>query len=261
MAITAAMVKDLREATGLGMMDCKKALEAAGGDIELAKEDLRKKGMVAAEKKAGRETSEGLVGIKVEGNSVAMAQILCETDFCSRNDEFKNMVADMTDLVFQAEEGNVEATEQMTERLQETLAKIGENMSYSKGIKIVADKIGTYLHHNGKVGVVVGIMGDCDEETLTGLCQHIAFADPMGITAEDVPAELVAKEREIAIHQAVESGKPQEIAEKMVEGKIRKFVAERSLLEQNFIKDDKKKVKDVLGGATVKAFARFAVGG
>ena len=260
MAITAAMVKELREATGLGMMDCKKALEAAGGDINVAKENLRKQGMVAAEKKAGRATKEGLVGIKVENNAVSMVEIQCETDFCSRNDEFKNMVEDMTNLVFNQPEGNVEATEEMTARLQDTLAKIGENMAYSRGVKVEADRIGTYLHHNGKVGVVIGVMGECDDETLSGLCQHIAFADPMGITPEDVPAELIEKEREIAIHQAVESGKPEEIAKKMVEGKIRKFVAERCLLEQNYIKDDKKKVKEVLGGATVKAFARFAVG-
>ncbi len=262
MAITAGMVKELREATGLGMMDCKKALEETNGDIAAAQDMLRTKGLVTAEKKAGRATKEGLVGIAVadDKKSAAMVEVQCETDFCSRNDEFVNMVADVKAMAFASPEGDIPASDAITERLQATLAKIGENMSYARGIKISAAKIGSYLHHNNKVGVIVGVDGDVSDEILADLCMHIAFSNPMGITTDDIPADLVAKEKEIAKQQAMESGKPEEIAEKMVVGKIQKFLAANALLEQPFVKDDKKTVKEILGGQTVTAFARYAVG-
>lgn len=148
----------------------------------------------------------------------------------------------------------------MNEAVGETLAKIGENMSYRRGVKIEAPRTGTYLHHNRKVGVIVGLDGEVDAETLSGLCMHIAFADPMGITPEDIPAELVEKEKRFATQEAIDSGKPPEIAEKIVAGKMKKFLAECALLEQDYVRDDKKKVRQILGGATVTAFARFAVG-
>ncbi len=262
MAITAAMVKELREATGLGMMDCKKALDETGGDIAAAQDMLRAKGLTTAEKKAGRATKEGRVGIKLadDKTSAAIVEVQCETDFCSRNDEFVGMVADLTDLAYQANDGEVAADETITTRMQASLAKIGENMSYARGQKISAAKIGTYLHHNNKVGVIVGVDGEVADETLSDLCMHIAFANPMGITTDDVPAELVAKEREIAKAQAIESGKPAEIAEKMVDGKMRKYLAANALMEQPFVKDDKKTIKEILAGQTVTAFARYAVG-
>ena len=262
MAITAAMVKELREATGLGMMDCKKALDETDGDIAAAQDMLRAKGLTTAEKKAGRATKEGRVGIKLadDKTSAAIVEVQCETDFCSRNDEFVDMVGDLTDLVYRASDGEVPADETITTRLQDALAKIGENMSYARGQKISAAKIGTYLHHNNKVGVVVGVDGEVADETLSDLCMHIAFANPMGITTDDIPADLVAKEREIAKAQAIESGKPAEIAEKMVDGKMRKYLAANALMEQPFVKDDKKTVKEILAGQTVTAFVRYAVG-
>ena len=133
-------------------------------------------------------------------------------------------------------------------------------MSVARTVKISAQKVGTYVHHNGKVAVLVGVDGEIGDQVLSDLCMHIAFADPMGITTKDVPEAIVAKEREIAVQQAIESGKPKEIAEKMVAGKVNKFLAANALLEQPFVRDDSKKVKDILGKATVKAFARFAVG-
>jgi len=259
--ITASMVKALREETGQGMMECKKALQEAGGDVEAARDILRKKGLVKAEKKAERATSEGLVGIKKLDGAAVMIEARCETDFCARNDEFQAMVANLVDLAAEQDAGAVEATDAIKDTVQATLAKIGENMSFARGVKIAAPRIGAYLHHNKKVGVIVGVEGEVADETLADLCMHIAFADPMGIAPEDVPAELVEKERQFALEQAKASGKPAEIAEKMVEGKMRKFLAERALVEQPFIRDDKKKVKDILGGATVTAFARYAVGG
>ncbi len=260
--ITAAMVKTLRDATGLGMMDCKKALEESGGDVDAAQDALRLKGLATAEKKAGRATSEGLIGIarSDDGNGAVMIEIRCETDFCARNDEFKTMVADLTAMAMDASDGDVPVSDAMTTRLQETLAKIGENIGYARGVKISAPQLGMYLHHNGKVGVIVGLDGELDAQAINDLCMHIAFSDPMGITPEDIPAEVVSRETEIAKQQAIDSGKPAEIAEKIVAGKINKFLAANALIEQPFVKDDKKKVKDILGGVNVTAFARYAVG-
>jgi elongation factor Ts len=260
--ITATSVKALREDTGLGMMECKKALTETHGDIAAAKDLLRKKGLTTAEKKAGRTTSEGLVVIKVnpQRTEAAMVEVRCETDFCSRNDEFKKMVDDVAGMVFAAPAGKVEASDAITACVQATLAKIGENMGYTQGVKIAAPRIGSYVHHNGKVGVVVGIEGELDDETLSGICMHVAFADPLAITTDQVPADLVAKEKEIAIGQAMASGKPKDIAEKMVTGKLRKYLEANALLEQPFVRDDSKKVKEILGAAKITAFARFAVG-
>ena len=260
--ITAATVKALREETGQGMMECKKALQEADGDIEAAKDVLRRKGAVKAEKKSRRSTSEGLIRIRLAGDatSATMVELRCETDFCARNDEFQTMADAVAELAEAADDGEIAATDTIEKVVQACFAKIGENMSFARGIKVSGQKVGAYLHHNGKVGVVVAVDGDCDDDLVTKICQHIAFADPMGLTADDVPAELVEKERRFAAEEAAESGKPAEIVEKMVEGKIRKFVAGHALLEQAFVHDEKKKVKDILGGATVKAFARYAVG-
>ncbi|HUT01881.1 MAG TPA: translation elongation factor Ts [Phycisphaerae bacterium] len=259
--ITAAMVKALRDETGQGMMDCKQALQEAGGDLEAARDILRRKGLVKAEKKAERATSEGRIAIKQLDGAVVMVEARCETDFCARNEQFQALVATLADLAAEAPAGKIDATDAMGQAVQQTLAKIGENMSYARGIKIEAPRIGAYLHHNKKVGVIVGVEGDVSDQTLSDLCMHIAFADPMGIAPQDIPADVVAKEREFATQEAIDSGKPPQIAEKMVEGKIRKFMAANALLEQPFVRDDKKAVKELLGGAKVTAFARFAVGG
>ena len=260
--ITAAVVRALREETGLGMMDCKKALEQANGDVEVAKDTLRKKGLTTAEKKASRTTSEGLVAINVAADRTAatMVEIRCETDFCARNEIFKAMVAEVVTMAAASPAGKVEATPAMTARLQATLAQIGENMSFARGIKIAATQVGTYVHFNGKVGVVVGLDKAVADDILSDLCMHIAFTDPLAINPTDIDPAVVAKETEVAKAQAAESGKPANIVEKMVQGKVNKFLEANSLMEQPFVKDDKKKVKEVLGGAKVTAFARYAVG-
>ncbi len=260
--ITAAMVKALREETSQGMMECKKALEEAQGDMQAAKDLLRKKGLVTAEKKADRATSEGLIGMAMAGDkkAAAMVEVRCETDFCARNDVFSSMVAKVADLAMAEPAGQVAATSQIKDAVQGALAKIGENMSFARGVKIAASRIGAYLHHNKKVGVLVGIEGEIADEVLADLCMHIAFSNPLAIDPSGVPAELVEKERKFAAEQAAESGKPANIVEKMVTGKVNKFLADNALIEQPFVKDDKKKVKDILGKAKVTAFARFAVG-
>jgi len=258
--ITAAMVKALRDQTAQGMMDCKQALQEADGDLEAARDILRKKGLVKAESKADRATSEGLIAIKTLERAAVMVEARCETDFCARNAEFQGMVAKLADLATDAPAGEIEPTDAMSDAVQATLAKVGENMSYGRGIKIEASRIGTYLHHNRKVGVLLGLEGDLPDETVSDLCMHIAFADPMGIAPEDIPADVVEKEKAFAQQEAIDSGKPPEIAEKIVAGKMRKFLAGKALLEQPFVRDDKRKVKNLLGDAKVVAFARFAVG-
>jgi elongation factor Ts len=260
--ITAAMVKALREETQQGMMECKKALTETDGDMDAARDLLRKKGLATAAKKADRETKEGLIAISEndEKTSAAMVEVVTETDFTARNEQFKQMVLQVADLAAEAPDGPVEASEAITAAVQDCFNRIRENMNYSRGVKISAPRVGTYLHHNGKVGVIVGVDGEISDELLQNLCMHIAFADPVGITPEDVPDELVEKERQFAAEQAAESGKPAEIIEKMVEGKVRKFIAERALMEQNYVRDDKQTIKQVLGDAKVTAFARYSIG-
>jgi elongation factor Ts len=263
--ISAATVRALREETGLGMMECKKALEEAKGDMNAAKDILRKKIGAVVEKKAGRATAEGLIGIAVSGDrkSAAMVEVRCETDFCARNDVFGAMVAQVAQAALAAPEGAVSATPAINDAVQGALQKIGENMSYARGVKLSGGRVASYLHHNKKVGVLVAVDGEVSDEVLADVCMHVAFADPMGLTVKDVPAELVEKERQLAKEQAMASGKPADIAEKIVEGKMRKFLEERALVEQLHSREDKygkKKIKEVMGKAVIKAFARFAVG-
>lgn len=258
--ITAALVKQLRDLTNQSMMECKKALEASGGDMQAAQDHLRKKGLADKEKKAARATKEGLIGIASTAGSAAMVEVVCESDFTARNDVFTGMVKSVTDMALAGPDGKIDGTQAITDAVQAAFAKIGENMKFTRGIKISAPQVGTYLHHNGKVGVIVGVDGQLSPETMADLCMHIAFTDPMAITPDQVPADVVAKERAFAEEQAKESGKPPEIVQKMVVGKINKFLAENALVEQLFVKDDKKKVKEILGSAKVTAFARFSVG-
>jgi len=260
--ITAAMVKTLRDQTGQPMMECKKALAEAGGDFEQAEIILRKKGLAAADKKAARAATEGLIAINAPDDaSAAMVEINCETDFCARNEVFQAMSASVAELAANADDGPVEPTGQIIAAVQAAFEQIKENMSYARGVKITAPRVGTYLHHNRKVGVLVAVDGEITPELLADICMHIAFADPMGLTTDDIPADVVEREKKIAAEQAAESGKPPQIVEKIVTGKLNKFLAANALLEQPFIRDDKKKVKDILGGAAVTSFARFAVGG
>ncbi|MHC4981737.1 MAG: translation elongation factor Ts [Planctomycetota bacterium] len=261
--ISASTVKALREETGQGMMECKKALKEAGGDIAAARDILRRKGLVTGEKKSGRATKEGLVAISTssDGSSATMIEVQCETDFCARNEVFQSMAKSLAEMACKLDDGEISATDEMQAAVQETLTRIGENMNYARGVKISAPRVGEYRHHNGQVGVIVGVEGEIDDQTLSDLCMHIAFADPMGITKDDIPADVVEKEKQFAKQQAIDSGKPPEIAEKIVAGKLNKFLAANALLDQPFVREDKKKVKDIIGSAKVTAFARYAVGG
>jgi elongation factor Ts len=258
--ITAELVKSLREKTGQGMMECKKALTETKGDVEAAIDLLRKRGMAKATTKVDRATKEGRVVIVSAPGSATMVEVVCETDFCSRNDEFGKMAQHVAELAAAEPAGDIPATAAMTAVVQACFNKIGENMRYSRGAKVAAERVGAYLHHNGKVGVLVGITGEIDAEMLNQICQHVAFTDPLALSPDQVPADVVAREKAIFVEQAKESGKPENIVEKMVAGKVAKFMAENALLEQPFVRDEKKKIKEVLGSAKITQFVRFQIG-
>lgn len=261
--ITAAMVKALREETGQGMMECKKALGETNGDVEAAKDLLRVRGQVKAEKKASRAASEGLIEIiaAADNKTATMVEVSSETDFTARNDVFKDMVAQVANLAAGEPAGVIAATGAIKAAIQEAFTKIGENMSFVRGIKLTGDMVASYKHHNNKVGVLLAVDGAADMGVLREVCMHIAFKNPLGIRREDIPADVIEREKTIAKAQAVEQGKPEAIAEKMVVGKVNKFYQEICLLEQAFVKDETKTIKEVLGSAKVLAFARYEVGG
>lgn len=260
--ITAAMVKDLRERTGLGMMDCKKALVEASGDTELAIENLRKSSGMKAAKKAGRTAADGLIGHKVEGGVAAMVEVNCETDFAGRDGNFLGFVETVTNAVFDGKQTDIEALLAAgIETTREALVqKIGENVAVRRAA-LFEGTVASYVHTNGKIGVLVKLEGG-DEALGRDIAMHIAAVNPQVVSGEDVSADVIAKEREIYVAQAADSGKPPEIVEKMVEGRIRKFLSEISLVEQAFVKDPDIKISALLKKADAKviAFARFEVG-
>tara|TARA_B110000483_G_scaffold228024_1_gene290399 strand:- start:3646 stop:4494 length:849 start_codon:yes stop_codon:yes gene_type:complete len=260
-AVSASMVKELRERTGLGMMDCKKALVDSDGDMEAAIENLRKSSGMKAAKKAGRIASDGLLSIKVNDGIGVIVEVNCETDFAARDDNFVAFVKTVTDKVFDLREANIEALGLETER-ENLVQKIGENISIRRA-QVFKDEgtVVEYLHTNGRIGVMLSMEGG-SEDLGKDVAMHIAAMNPTVVSSEDAPADLVAKEREIYTAQAQDSGKPPEIVEKMIDGRIRKYLAEISLLEQAFVKDGDTKIGALLknAGATVNRFVRYEVG-
>lgn len=261
-AISASMVKELRERTGLGMMDCKKALVEADGDIEAAIESLRKSSGMKAAKKAGRIASDGLIAVKMDGGVAMIAEVNCETDFAARDENFIKFVNTVVDTAHERQETDVaKLLEGGLETVRESLVqKIGENCSIRR-IESYEGVVASYLHGNGKIGVLVQLEGG-NEELGKDIAMHIAATTPQVVSPDDAPADVVEKEREIYSAQAADSGKPAEIVAKMVDGRIRKFLAEISLTEQPFVKDGDIKVGKLLEkeGAKVLAFTRFEVG-
>lgn len=266
-AITAAMVKELRERTGLGMMDCKKALVEADGDAEQAIEALRKSSGMKAAKKAGRTASDGLVSVRVaeDGSYGVAVEVNCETDFAARDDNFAGFVKTVADRVFEERESDLEKLLDagLEKQREELVQKIGENISVRRAQVVYADggRMANYVHTNGKIAVLVALEGG-DDELGRDIAMHIAAANPSVVNPDDAPKDLVDKERDIYKAQAEESGKPPEIIEKMVQGRIRKFLSEISLVEQAFVKDAEKTVGQLLKehGARIKQFIRYEVG-
>lgn len=282
MAISAQAVKELRERTGAGMMDCKRALEETNGDMEKAIDLLRERGIAKAAKKAGRIAAEGLTSYAIEGNVAAIVEVNCETDFVAKNPEFQTLVKDIAEHVVTQRPASVEAAleqpfkgngDKLSQVISEKIATIGENITFRRfSILEKSDNgvFGAYLHMGGKIGVLVALEGTKDEalegtkdEVLAkDLGMHAAASNPRYANREEVSQEEIEREREVLKNQALAEGKPANIVEKMVEGRLGKFFEEFVMVEQPFVKDPDKKVSALLkeAGATLKAFVRFQVG-
>jgi len=270
MTITAEMVKNLREQTGVGMMDCKKALTESSGDIEAAVKYLREKGMSAAAKKSDRSTNEGRVftAIADDKSQALILVVNCETDFVAGNDAFKTFGAQVAKAALEQGVSSVEGLESVTVNGQalkqvtaETVLKLGENITYGNCELLSSKTISDYIHINGKIGVVVGFDGTISDETAKDVSMHIAASNPLYLNTEEVPQSDVDKEKDIIASQARNEGKPDQVIEKIVQGRINKFYGEICLLEQPFVKEPKQKVKDILpSGVSVSKFYRFELG-
>ncbi len=273
MAITAALVKELRERTGAGMMECKKALVEADGDIEKAIENMRKSGQAKAAKKAGRIAAEGVIVIlpSEDGKTVAMAEVNCETDFVAKDDNFVSFANAVAERVLNSDVEDVEALKALPlhegedttveEARQALVSKIGENINVRRFVRLQAEgDLATYLHGT-RIGVLVDMTGG-DAELGKDIAMHIAASNPVCVEEKDIPEEMLAKEREIFEAQARESGKPDNIIEKMIEGRMKKYIGEVTLAGQPFVKNPDVKVGKLLGekGAKVNRFVRFEVG-
>lgn len=266
-AITASMVKELRDRTGLAMMECKKALTEANGDIELAIDNLRKSGQAKAAKKAGNIAADGAITIVQDGNKAVLVEVNCQTDFVAKDENFSNFANAVAKVILATGETDAEKiaalaydeTQTVEEARIALVQKIGENIQVRRANIVEGENLAIYKH-GLKIGVVVSYTGDA--ETGKGIAMHVAAFNPVAVTAEQVPADLVAKEKEIAEAKAIESGKPANIVEKMVTGSVEKYLNEVALDRQQYVIDNEKKVADVLKatGTTVAQFVRFEVG-
>jgi elongation factor Ts len=285
--VSAGLVKQLRDQTGAGMMDCKAALQETEGDLEAANDWLRKKGLAAAAKKAGRIAAEGLVGLTVRGAAGAMVEVNSETDFVARNDDFQSLVREIAAVAPEAG-GDVErlrrtplpgAGQSVGDAITEAVSRIGENISLRRTtlVRVESGAVGAYVHNAlgpglGKIGVLVGLQSAGDPEQLAALgkqlAMHVAATRPLAVSADKVDPATIERERAIYADQAKASGKPDNIVEKMVEGRLRKFFEEQVLLEQNFVVDPDLKVRDAIdkvaekigSSITVTTFARYTLG-
>jgi elongation factor Ts len=284
--MSAALIKTLRERTGAGMMDCKKALDEAGGDTEKAIDWLRKKGLSSAAKKSDRIAAEGLVAIATAGNKGAMIELNAETDFVARNDQFQQLVTcvatkalDGANSVQALLDTKLESGKNVKESITDAIATIGENMNLRRNITLDVSQgvVASYIHNAikpglGKIGVLVALESTASAEALTTLgkqiAMHVAAAHPESLNRDSVDQEKLERERTVLRDQALASGKPEQVVEKMIEGRIRKYYQEIVLLDQLFVIDGKTKISEVVEEAakeagtpiTIKAFERFALG-
>ena len=283
--ITASMVKDLRDKTGAGMMDCKNALNETGGDMEAAIDWLRKKGISKAAKKAGRAAAEGLVGVAVDAGAGVLLEVNAETDFVARNDEFKTFVKDASKLALK-EGGDLEkllaapmGSSTVQHTLTELVARIGENMSVRRAAALSVDPgvVAAYVHNPaspelGKIGVLVGLKSTGDKDKLSALAKqlamHVAAASPLALTQAHMAKDVVDREYAIQKELALQSGKPEAVVEKMMEGRMRKYYEETVLLQQTFVIDGETQIAKVIEKASkdlgtpveIEGFVRFQVG-
>ncbi|MFK7759041.1 MAG: translation elongation factor Ts [Phycisphaerales bacterium] len=266
--ISAKEVMSLRNKTGLAMMECKKALTEAGGDIDKAEDLLRKKLKGKMEGKTDRIAGEGRIGIAVsEDGSAAIVEIKAETDFTAKNDNFINATDELAKHALSLEAGSVEPNAEMSAIIDNLRITTGENISIGRIERLSGDAsstvYGQYIHHDGKTGVLIQAQGELADDTIRQIAMHVAAAmpRPLGLSPDDIPSEMVDKEKKFRLEQAMESGKPESIAEKIVEGGMRKFFEDVALLEQDFVMDTSKKIKDLVGsGSSLSAFTRWQVG-
>ena len=286
-AFSASDVKALREKTGAGMMDAKKALEAADGDIEAAIDALRAKGLATAQKKSSRTAAEGLVGVAVEGTRGVAVEVNSETDFVAKNEKFQDFVRKTTEVALGMDGDDVDALKAasypdggtVAEKLTDNVATIGENQQVRrmKSVSVSSGVVVPYMHNAqapnlGKIGVLVALESEAGEDVLEPLgkqlAMHIAAAFPLALTAEDLDPEVIERERKIAAEKAAESGKPENVQEKMVDGAIKKYAKENALLSQLFVMDNKTPIADVVAAAgkeagkdiVLKDYVRFQLG-
>lgn len=270
--ITAQLVKELREKTGAGMMDCKKALVSTEGDIDAAIDFLREKGLAAAGKKADRIAAEGTTYILENGNEAILLEVNAETDFVAKNDKFQILVSSLAEQLLSAKPESVEAALELekdgvkiADQISTATATIGEKISLRRfeiKTKTDADAFGSYLHMGGRIGVLVVLEGSTDAAAAKDIAMHIAAINPTYISRDEVSADEVERERKVLTEQALNEGKPENIVAKMVEGRLGKYFEDVCLLDQAFVKNSDQKVRDFVNllNATVTSFTRYAVG-
>jgi len=275
--ITAALVKSLREKSGAGMMDCKKALAETDGDLDAAVDWLRKKGLAAAAKKSGRVAAEGLVAVKAEGTKAAVIEVNSETDFVARNEQFQAFASDLAGVVFETGATDVEAIsaaaypgagKAVSEVLTDNISTIGENMNIRRAAVLEVEEglVASYIHGAvadglGKIAVLVGLKSTASKDVLAGLgkqlAMHIAAANPASLSEEDLDPAILEREKQVQMDKARESGKPENIIEKMIVGRMRKYLEEVVLLHQTFVIDGETKISDVIAKAAKDAGAEI----
>ena len=261
--VSAKDVMALRQKTGLGMMDCKKALIDAGGDAAAAEEALREKLKGKMDTRADRAAGEGCIAIAIDGDKAAILEMRSETDFTARNESFRDMATAVATASLAGGDGDIELSDDQKKQLDEVRITTGENISMARGKKCSGGAFGKYIHHDAKLGVLLQFNGDLPEDVATGICQHIAahVPTPMAVDEKGLPGELVSLKMAEAKAEAENSGKPAEIAAKIAEGKVRKFYEEVTLLGQKFVRDETKQIRELLpAGVTLVSFHRLQVG-
>jgi len=273
--ITAADVKKLRELSGAGMMDCKKALTSVDGDMDAAVDYLRKKGLSAASKKSGRVAAEGTVTVYTNDTAALLLEVNAETDFVSKNDQFNAFVAEVGAIALEQAPADVDALlalsfdadNTVAEALSQRIATIGENMNIRRFARVESDVVASYIHGGGRIGVVVNIKGEASDavrEVARGIAMHVAAVNPLCVSRDDMPADAVEREKAVLSERAIASGKPAAIVDKIIGGQLNKFYAESCLLEQDFVVNSDLKVADALkqadANASIISVVRFALG-
>ncbi len=257
MTISMEQIKELRNATGVSMMACKKALEESDGDLEKAVDILRKKGESKAAERAGASTAQGAIVVKSDGNKSAMVELQCETDFVAKGDDFLAVAETLADKLLK---GEIKPEDRDLPEIKEAVLKLGENIKVGNMAVVEGDNVGDYVHSNSKIGVLVSLTGG-DTETARDIAMHVAAMNPEVVSPDQVSDDLVAKEKEIWADQLKTEGKPEEIIDKIMMGKEKKFREENALVKQAFVKDPEKLIEQILreADADVDEFVRFAV--